>query len=213
LHKNKHAYYQCLKPTCRFRFPADYSDNSIQCPKCGSPTEPIFSGIEEMDDSTSQPLPRIEIAVLLDNIRSAFNVGSIFRTADGAGVQKMILSGITPPPDHPGARKTALGAELYIPWEQSWSALETCEQYKKVGYQIIVLEKTSSAVPISGLDSRISEKPMLLVVGNEINGVDPEILTMAHQVIYIPMYGTKESLNVSVAFGICVYWLRFLTEK
>jgi tRNA G18 (ribose-2'-O)-methylase SpoU len=213
LHSTKHVYYQCLKPTCRFRFPAEYSEKSIQCPKCGSATEPIFSDGEKINDITAQPQPRIEIVVLLDNIRSAFNVGSIFRTSDGAGVQKLILSGITPPPDHPGTRKTALGAELHIPWEQSWNAVETCMQYKKVGYQIIVLEKSQGATSLSNLNSRISRTPVLLVIGNEINGIDPEILTLAHQVVYIPMYGMKESLNVSVAFGICVYWLRFVTEK
>ncbi len=207
----KHVYYQCLKPTCRFRFPAEFSEISIQCPKCGSTTEPIFSATENSYNITSQPQPHTEIAVLLDNIRSAFNVGSIFRTSDGAGVKKIILSGITPPPDHPGTRKTALGAELHIPWEQSWSAVETCIQYRKAGYQIIVLEKTQGATSISDLDSRISGTPILLVVGNEINGIDPEILTLAHQIVYIPMYGIKESLNVSVAFGICIYWLRFIT--
>ncbi len=213
MHSPKHVYFQCLKPTCRFRFPAEFSENFVQCPKCGSSTEPIFSDFENTGNISTQPQFRTEIAVLLDNIRSAFNVGSIFRTSDGAGVQKIILSGITPPPDHPGVRKTALGAELHIPWEQSWSAVETCIQYKNAGYQIIVLEKAQGATPLSNLDSRISGTPILLVVGNEVNGIDPDIFTLAHQVVTIPMYGIKESLNVSVAFGICIYWLRFVTKN
>ncbi|HQN05271.1 MAG TPA: TrmH family RNA methyltransferase [Anaerolineaceae bacterium] len=202
----KSRYYLCQKPTCRFRFPAIEKESGYTCPKCGSPAEPILiiqaESINEVENDR-----RLSISVLLDNIRSAHNVGSIFRTADGAGVSEILLSGITPSPDHPGARKTSLGAENTVSWKQTWNALETCRQYQAQGYQLIVLERVHGAVPITALNNYLTGSRILLVVGNENIGIDPEILQIADKIIFLPMAGRKESLNVSVAFGICVYWI------
>lgn len=202
----KSRYYQCLKPACRFRFPAAETEKGCNCPKCGTPAEPI-NNLAPVDEIDVQPSRRISISVLLDNIRSAHNVGSIFRTADGAGVQELILSGITPSPDHPGVRKTALNAENAIAWKQAWNAVDTCKEYQSEGYQVIVLEKTRGAVPINNLKEYLTSSRILLVVGNENIGIDPDILHLADKISYIPMAGKKESLNVSVAFGICIYWI------
>ncbi len=202
----KSRYYLCQKPTCRFRFPAIEKESGYTCPKCGSAAEPIQSiQAESTNEATNDS--RLSISVLLDNIRSAHNVGSIFRTADGAGVSEILLSGITPSPDHPGARKTSLGAENTIPWKQTWNALETCKQYQAQGHQLIVLEKIHGAVPITAVNKYLTGSKILLVVGNENIGIDPEILQIADKVTFLPMAGRKESLNVSVAFGICVYWI------
>ncbi len=205
----KYGYFQCLKPTCGFRFPAPKVAKSYSCPKCGSPTKSTLDSEQDNDSQASVPAPSVEIVVLLDNIRSAHNVGSIFRTADGAGVSQIILTGITPTPDHPGARKTALGAEIHVPWIQAWSALETCQQYLQKGYHLLVLEKTTAATPLFQTSLESNQAPVLFVVGNEIGGVDPNIRDLAHKILFIPMLGIKESLNVSVAFGIAIYWLRF----
>ncbi len=204
----KYAYYQCQKPTCRFRFPAYSNEIEFSCPKCGSPLNLI--NIPQLKSSSDKSLQKSGgISVLLDNIRSAYNVGSIFRTADGAGVSNIILSGITPTPDHPGVIKTALGAENSIPWSQSWSSLDCCESYKAAGYTLVVLEKTPEAKPIHEFFNDEMTDKILLVIGNEVGGVDPGILKLSDKIVFLPMLGVKESLNVSVAFGICIYWLQF----
>lgn len=151
---------------------------------------------------------KFRIWVLLDNIRSAYNVGSIFRTADGAGIGRVVISGITPAPTHPQAAKTALGAHLSIPWEQTWNAAEYCQAAKQQGFTITILEKTENAVSFFALPQPVLTGDQLLILGSEIEGVDPAIRAMADHTFYIPMYGNKESLNVSVAFGIAAYWVR-----
>lgn len=206
----KSRYYQCQKPTCRFRFPAIEKESGYTCPKCGSEADPIQS-IQANSTNESANDRILSISVLLDNIRSAHNVGSIFRTSDGAGVSEILLSGITPTPDHLGARKTSLGAENTVLWKQTWNAIETCKQYRAQGYQLIVLEKVQGAVPITAVNKYLTSSKILLVVGNENIGIDPEILQVADKVTFIPMAGMKESLNVSVAFGICVYWITLST--
>lgn len=199
-------YYQCQRPTCRFRFPAVVVSAGYFCPKCGAPATQIA-------DLPSSPWEKpirskqFTISVLLDNIRSAHNVGSIFRTADGAGVTEIILCGITPAPDHPGARKTSLGAEMSIPWKQAWNSVDICREYKANGFHLIILEKSPEAIALPEIKNGFTHSKILLAVGNENTGVDPALLELADKIMYIPMAGKKESLNVSVAFGICVYWL------
>jgi len=153
-----------------------------------------------------------KIYLVLDNIRSRENVGSIFRTADGAGVKKIFLCGITPVPSHPKISKTALGADEFVAWEyykQTWRLLE---QLRDNGLQLIALERTKDAINIfsaqggSASGGKFKSKfPLVLIVGNEVKGLSPKILSYADKIIAIPMYGRKESLNVSVAFGVAVY--------
>ena len=143
-----------------------------------------------------------EFYLLLDNIRSLFNVGAIFRTADAAGINKIILSGITGKPNTNKAKKVALGAEEIIPWEHSWQAWRIIKKLKKQGFQIVALEQTKKSMDYSKFKPKF---PLVLVVGNEINGVSKNILKRCRKIIHLPMYGHKESLNVAVATGIAVY--------
>ena len=143
-----------------------------------------------------------EIYVVLNNIRSRENVGSIFRTADAAGVSKIYLCGITPAPPHEKISKTALGAENYVPWEyhkQTWRLLANL---KKEGMDIVALEQTKNSKNIFTFKPK---SPLVLVLGNEVKGLSPKVLKYCGKKIAIPMYGRKESLNVAVAAGIALY--------
>ncbi len=145
--------------------------------------------------------------VVLDNIRSRENVGSMFRTADAAGVAKVYLCGITPQPPHEKISKTALGAEETVPWEyhaQTWRLVERLRT--KENAYIVALEKTSTARDLFDLKLPPG-RPIVLVVGNEVEGMAPRMLARADAIVAIPMRGSKESLNVAVAFGIAVYQL------
>jgi len=143
-----------------------------------------------------------KVCVVLDDMRSLFNVGSIFRTSDGAGVSKIYLCGITGTPPRPQIEKTALGAEKTIEWEYKKSALKTIKDLKKDGFQIVALELCKKS---ELFNSAKYEDKVCLVVGNEVSGIRKSILKNADRVVFIPMRGKKESLNVSVAFGIGVY--------
>lgn len=146
-----------------------------------------------------------KLIIILNNIRSRENVGSIFRTADAAGVNKVYLCGITPTPPHEKISKTALGAETYVPWEyhkQTWRLLASL---KKEGINIVALEQAKGSVDLF----KFKSQPMLaLVVGNEVKGLSPQILKYCDKKVFIPMHGKKESLNVSVAAGIALFQLR-----
>ena len=147
---------------------------------------------------------REDIYLILDNIRSRENVGSIFRTADAVGVSKIYLCGITPMPPHQKISKTALGSENWVSWEyykQTWRCLlELKSKNKKL--KIIGLEQTKDSQNIFKFKPRF---PLALVIGNEVKGVSPKILKYCDKKISIPMYGKKESLNVAVAAGISLY--------
>lgn len=149
-----------------------------------------------------------KLIIVLNNIRSRENVGSIFRTADAAGVSKIYLCGITPTPPHEKISKTALGAETYVPWEyykQTWRLLENL---KKEGVNIVALEQTKESVDLFKFKPKF---PACLVLGNEVNGLSPQILKYCDKKISIPMYGKKESLNVAVAAGVAIYALTCLS--
>jgi 23S rRNA (guanosine2251-2'-O)-methyltransferase len=153
------------------------------------------------------------VEALLDNIRSTYNVGSMFRAADGAGLRHLHLCGITPTPENPKVAKTALGTEKSLPWDYSRNSVIAARALKRRGFKLFSLEANLQAISIFELDLARIEDPILLVVGNEINGVDPELLSVSDQVVWIPMQGEKESLNVSLAFGIAAYTLRFSCKK
>jgi len=200
--------HQCVRKACSFRFPAEKSKSiGINCPKCGSNTIVQVSFPENRPFHPVASCSNIHLEGFLDNLRSVFNVGSIFRTADGCGVKKLHLGGITPPPTHPGMAKTALGADQHVPWSQYWDGLSGILTFKKEGFEIIGLEYTSVSKPI--FEYQNPGRPILLVVGNENHGIDPEILDASDKVIHIPMAGYKESLNVSTAFSIAAYWLTY----
>ena len=145
-----------------------------------------------------------QVCLILHNIRSAYNVGSIFRTADAAGVNKIYICGYSPTPDNKKVAKTALGAEKTVLWENHRQTWRLMEKLKKEGVQVAALEQSKKSVDFRKFKPKF---PIALVIGNEIRGLSKEILKRADKIIAIPMYGRKESLNVSVAAGIAVYRL------
>lgn len=146
--------------------------------------------------------PRRPVRVLLDNIRSLYNVGSIFRTSDAAGVEKMYLCGITGQPPRAEIHKAALGAEASVPWEYVEDPVQILKQLKSEGFIIVVLEHTDVRRQYHHVEF---EFPLCLVIGHEITGVSDEVVELADLAIEIPMFGVKQSLNVSVAYGIAIY--------
>jgi tRNA G18 (ribose-2'-O)-methylase SpoU len=152
------------------------------------------------------------IAVLLDNVRSAWNVGSILRSADGFGFSHAFLCGITPSADHEAVSKTSLGAEDSVPWSYHRDAVKLVKGLKVEGWKVYGLEEAADAMEISRAES-VTEgtRRQVLIVGNEVTGVDPELLDLCEHIFYIPMRGEKKSFNVAIAFGIAAYALK--TQK
>jgi len=147
---------------------------------------------------------KASLILLAHNIRSTYNVGSFFRTADGAGVTKLVLSGYTARPPHKGITKVALGAEEWFPWEYIKTPGPWLKKMKKTGFHIAVLEQTPQA---KNLFTWKAKWPLILILGNEVKGVSPALQKYADIHLEIPMKGQKESLNVATAMGIAVYSL------
>ena len=148
-----------------------------------------------------------EIVLVLDNIRSLYNVGSMFRTADGLGVSKIYLCGITGTPEQHGVQKVALGAEKTMPWERAGKTWSLVERLKRQGYRTVGLEKCPEAVPLPGYKPAF---PLALVVGNEVAGLTPALRRRLDEVVAIPMFGLKQSFNVAVACALALFQLRRL---
>lgn len=149
-------------------------------------------------------MPKPEIYFVLHNIRSRFNVGSVFRTADGAGIKKIYLCGITPCPPHAKISKVALGAEEFVPWEQAKQTWKLLDKLRKKGVQIVGVELTKNSILYNKFKPRY---PLALVLGAETTGLPPSLLKRCNALIKIPMRGKKESLNVATACGIVGYAL------
>ncbi len=151
----------------------------------------------------------MKIAVL-DNLRSVHNVGSIFRTSNAVGIEKIYLCGTTPTPlDKKGERrkdfaKVALGAEDTVTWEYYELTVDCVKKLKAEGFYILALEQDNNSVDYKVVDSSGKEN-LAFVIGNEVEGVTKDVLEIADMTVEIPMLGTKESLNVTIAFGIAVY--------
>ena len=146
---------------------------------------------------------RFPIYVLLDNIRSLYNVGSMFRTADGARVAKFFLCGFTPYPPRKEIDKTALGATESVPWEYHKDPLPLLSKLKDDGIRICALEHTNKSIPY--YDLPVECFPLCLIVGNEITGISKDLIAFTDIAIDIPMFGMKQSLNAAVAMGIAVF--------
>lgn len=203
---------KCQAPDCGLRFPvAEASELGASCPLCQAPAP--FVG--EVYDTQEVHSPRIAagpaVEALLDNIRSLRNVGSMFRSADGAGVTHMHLGGFTPTPTHPKLAKTALGAERSVAWSHHRDAAAAAEALVDAGKRLWAVEggpRSRDLFEVVDEAGGPGEPTIVLVFGHEVSGVDPRILARCEQVVRIPMAGVKGSLNVSVAFGIAVYLLR-----
>ena len=150
--------------------------------------------------------------VVLHNIRSLHNVGSIFRTADAAGVEKIYLCGITPAPldrfskERPQLTKVSLGAEKIVAWEKRTRTNDLIKKLKEDKFEIIGLEQSKKSVPYYKFKKSRDNK-IALIMGNEVRGLPASLLNKCDKILQIPMYGKKESLNVAVAFGIAVFYI------
>jgi len=149
--------------------------------------------------------PKHPIILLLHNIRSMWNVGSMFRTADAAGIEKIILCGYTATPPRKEIEKTALGAQNVVPWEYYSDPLDTVRQLKDRGVKLCALEITANSIPYT--EMQFADFPICLIVGNEVDGIDAELLNCCDAALEIPQYGTKHSLNVAVAAGVAIFEL------
>jgi 23S rRNA (guanosine2251-2'-O)-methyltransferase len=151
-----------------------------------------------------------EVIVILDNIRSTFNVGSIFRTADALGIERIILGGTTPSPidrfgrERKDIAKVSLGAEKSVSWVHEDNILTVIKKLKKDGYQIIAIEQSEKSVDYKKIKLTKSAK-VVFVMGAEVEGVSENILKISDIIAKIPMCGKKESLNVSVSFGVALF--------
>ena len=202
------VFHQCLNPACNFRFPAP-SGSLSRCPHCGAG---LSVDLKHESSETAPQHPKVthRISAMLDNIRSILNVGSMFRTADGAGLSHLHLCGITATPDHPRIAKTGLGAEWSVPWTYYPNGFTAARDLISQGAHLWGLEISPSALPVFEMTS-IPEN-LILVVGSEYAGIDPAIQSLCEKTVLIPMQGYKKSLNVAVAFGIAVYTLAFMNR-
>lgn len=147
---------------------------------------------------------KVSVVVILDNIRSAINVGSVFRSSDAFAIERLILVGFTATPPSREITKTAIGATSSVDWTHVDDITDTLLQLKKNGYTITSIEQTDSSVSLLDWDIKPNQK-LALVMGNEVDGVSDEALALSDVAIEIPQYGTKHSLNVSVCTGV-VLW-------
>jgi tRNA G18 (ribose-2'-O)-methylase SpoU len=204
-----YKFYECENPDCNLRFPGyEGYPRWNKCPNCRSDTRIVVNSIVNwLDQPKLQPDPPIH--ALLDNIRSALNVGSIFRTSDGIGISQLYCCGITPSPDNPKVGKAALGSQYGVPWSKYNNGLRAAIELKSRGYLLWALESVPGSIPLFQVEIPGSVQPIVLIVGNEIAGVDPGIIDISHKVITIPMLGSKQSYNVAVAFGIATSYLLY----
>ena len=149
-------------------------------------------------------MEKLPIAVMLDNVRSMYNVGSVFRSSDAFLISELILCGITGCPPHPEISKSALGADESVKWSHHGNALEVASKMKEEGWKVCVLEQAHNSVPLQDF-KRLPDEKYLLVAGNEVSGVSQEIVDIADVVLEIPQFGVKHSLNVSVSVGIALW--------
>jgi 23S rRNA (guanosine2251-2'-O)-methyltransferase len=216
--------------SCGLRYPLiEGHPFGARCPLCMGEThialrrqlmnEPGSTRISALNTNDREkfhnPQGSQNLAVLLDNIRSAWNVGSILRSADGFGFHHAYLCGITPTADNEAVTKTSLGAEDSVPWSYHKDAVKLVRGLKVEGWKVYALEDDERAVALESnrslalrvLSKMQEQAPALhvLILGNEVTGVDPELLGLCDEIFYIPMRGEKKSFNVAIAFGIAAY--------
>jgi len=166
----------------------------------------IKPSVEDTKEAKRNPF-----VAVLDNVRSLYNVGAIFRTSDAVMLEKLYLCGITGQPPRKEISKTALGAEEIVPWEYSDSAVDTIKKLKKDGYTICAVELAHGSISYEKADFKF---PLCLVFGHEVEGISDEVMELADMAIKVPMLGRANSLNVETCYGIVVYEvLKKLNEK
>ena len=153
---------------------------------------------------------KIPLVIVLDNVRSMHNIGSVFRTSDAYLVEKVVLCGITAQPPHAEIHKSALGAEFSVDWEYYTDTNEAVEALKRKGYEVWAIELAENSVMLdqfSTLNSQLSTQKIAVVMGNEVKGVQQSVINKCKGCIELPQFGTKHSLNVSVTAGIVIWEL------
>ena len=172
------------------------------------------SELDRLDVTGFKEAKKSPIIIILDNVRSLNNIGSVFRTADAFLVQKIYLCGITATPPHKDIRKTALGATESVEWEYRKDTLELVNELKADGVYIVSVEQAENAVMLN--DYQVDpKKTTALIFGNEVKGVSQEVVSASHAVLEIPQFGTKHSLNISVSTGVVVWdiWSKQNAQK
>jgi 23S rRNA (guanosine2251-2'-O)-methyltransferase len=157
--------------------------------------------VAEFKDSQKVP-----VIIVMDNIRSMHNVGSVFRTADAFLMQGIYLCGYTPQPPHRDINKTALGATESVDWKYFSTTAEAVQSLRDEGYKILAIEQVENSIPLDRVTAAAGEK-LAVIFGNEVSGIDAEVLSLCHGFIEIPQMGMKHSLNISVAAGIVLWEL------
>jgi tRNA(Leu) C34 or U34 (ribose-2'-O)-methylase TrmL len=155
----------------------------------------------EEDDTTGQ-VSKIPAVAILDNIRSALNIGSIFRISECFSFEKIILCGYTSTPENSKIAKSSMGTDKIVDWEYHENIISTIKDLKQNGYTIYALETVEGSTDIQNTDWQF---PLAIILGNERFGITKEVLTLADEIVHIPLTGNKNSLNVSTAFSICAY--------
>lgn len=163
------------------------------------PQEPYYMGI---DPTTLPPIKRNPIYVVLDNLRSAYNVGSIFRTCDAGAVEHIYLCGMSAHPPHRKIEKTALGAQEYVPWSYFERTKDCVLMLKEKGIPVVAIEITPNSKSLFDYNW---QKPIAIVFGNEVIGVQEKVLKIVDDVVKIPMFGYKNTINVATTFGVVLY--------
>lgn len=172
------------------------------------------SELERLDVASFKVAEKTPIIVILDNVRSLNNIGSVFRTADAFLIQKIYLCGITATPPHKDIRKTALGSTESVDWEYRKDTLELVQELKQAGIKIISVEQVENAIMLNDFHAD-ANTTVALIFGNEVKGVSQEVVSASDAVLEIPQLGTKHSLNISVSAGIVVWdvWSKLHAQK
>jgi 23S rRNA (guanosine2251-2'-O)-methyltransferase len=202
---------QCENPNCGLRYPLVESHPfGERCPSCLGATQIVYTrstNTKPMQSSGGDKCPPLE--AFLDNIRSLWNTGSIFRTSDGYGLSHVHLCGVTPTPATSDLSKTALGAEKTVPWTYYKNSVQAGKTLKNEGYLLWAMEQDSRSESIEEINNFAIDLPsqqrIVLIAGNEETGVDLELLDLCDRILFLPMRGNKRSFNVAVAFGIAVH--------
>jgi tRNA G18 (ribose-2'-O)-methylase SpoU len=160
---------------------------------------------------TIHEVAKLPVYVFIDSIRSSYNVGSIFRTSDGAMIKKLFICGYSPHPPNKEVLKTALGSQDSVDWEFIKDPIDEIKKLKEQGVKFCALEQTDKSISYSEVSP--SEFPLGLIIGNEITGVSQDLLDLCDFAVEIPQHGIKQSLNVAVAYGITIFELRRILEK
>lgn len=170
----------------------------------GSANRPDHSALPMQPIAGEPACVHLPVAVILDDVRSMYNVGAFFRTADGVHLDKLCLGGITAHPPKKAISKTALGAEEMVAWEHDWDVVAMATRLRERGFAIVAIETSPDAVDLFEWQPNF---PLCVAFGNEVTGLKPELLAMAAVHVRIPMVGSKNSLNVATAGGIVLYEL------